>query len=43
MLDFEGICVLISGDTSHRPVLLQPLLEIQPDSSFLASTASSAT
>jgi len=31
MLDYEGIRVLFTGDTSHRPVLLQPLLEIQPD------------
>jgi L-ascorbate 6-phosphate lactonase len=31
MLDFEGIRVLFTGDTSHRPVFLQPLLDLQPD------------
>ena len=31
LLDFGGIRVLLSGDTSHRPVLVQPLLDMRPD------------
>jgi len=31
MLDFGGIRVLLSGDTSHQPVLVQPLLDLKPD------------
>ncbi|MGC8638290.1 MAG: MBL fold metallo-hydrolase [Isosphaeraceae bacterium] len=31
LLDFDGIRVLITGDTSHRPALVQPLLAMRPD------------
>ena len=31
LLDFDGVRVLLTGDTSFRPGLIQPLADLQPD------------
>jgi L-ascorbate 6-phosphate lactonase len=31
LLDFDGIRIVLTGDTSWRPVLMQPLMDLKPD------------